>query len=49
MNNDDIYQFIINHSQNYKGKHLSSQPRTSDSVKPLDPKAQFHLVIKALG
>lgn len=40
---------IISHSQNYPGKHQSSQPRTSESLKPLDPKAQFHLVIKSLG
>lgn len=26
-----------------------SQPRTYDSVKPLDPKSQFHLIFKALG
>lgn len=40
---------IISHSQNYPGKHSTSQPRTNPSVKPLDPKSQFHLVIKALG
>ena len=26
-----------------------SQPRTHESVKSLDPKSQFHLIIKALG
>ena len=40
---------IISHGGNYPGKHLSSQPRTSETVKPLDPKSQFHLVIKSLG
>ena len=39
----------MTHPNNYPGKHLSSQPRTSDSFKALDPKAQFHLVIKGLG
>lgn len=40
---------IVTHPNNYPGKHLSSQPRTSDSFKALDPKAQFHLVNKGLG
>jgi hypothetical protein len=26
-----------------------SQARSYESVKPLDPKAQFHLIFKALG
>lgn len=26
-----------------------SQARTFEAVKPLDPKAQFHLIFKALG
>ena len=49
MNNDSIYAWIISHAQNYPGKHQSSQPRTNESVKPLDPKSQFHLVIRSLG
>ena len=40
---------IISHPQNYPGKHLSSQARVNEAVKPLDPKAQFHLVFKSLG
>jgi hypothetical protein len=40
---------IVSHPNNYPGKHLSSQPRTSSSLKNLDPKAQFHLVFKGLG
>jgi hypothetical protein len=40
---------IISHPQNYPGKHQVSQARTNESVKPLDAKSQFHLVIKALG
>ena len=40
---------IITHPGNYPGKHQSSQPRTNEAVKPLDPKSQFHLVIRALG
>lgn len=43
-----IYR-ITSHPQNYPGKHQDSQPRTSEAQKPLDPKAQFHLIIKALG
>jgi hypothetical protein len=57
MNNDDVFtwylQFllyrIVKHPNNYPGKHLQSQPRTYEAAKPLDPKAQFHLIIKALG
>jgi hypothetical protein len=40
---------VINHPQNYPGKHLQSQARTFEGAKPLDPKAQFHLVVKATG
>lgn len=40
---------IVSHPQNYPGRHLMSQPRTDESVKPLDPKSQFHLVFKGLG
>lgn len=40
---------IVNHPQNYPGKHLQSQPRTFEGAKPLDPKAQFHLIIRATG
>lgn len=40
---------IVAHPQNYPGRHLSSQARTFEAVKPLDPKAQFHLIFKALG
>ena len=49
MNNDDVFTWIVKHPNNYPGKHLQSQPRTYEAVKPLDPKAQFHLIIKALG
>ena len=56
MNNDDIFSWyflsqlrILSHPESYPGKHLESQPRTFEAVKPLDPKAQFHLVIKSLG
>ena len=40
---------ILSHAQNYPGKHLVSQARVNEAVKPLDPKAQFHLVFKSLG
>lgn len=40
---------IVSHPQNYPGRHLMSQPRTCESVKPLDPKSQFHLIFKGLG
>jgi len=40
---------IVSKPQNYPGRHLMSQARTFLAVKPLDPKAQFHLIFKALG
>ncbi|CAD8118899.1 unnamed protein product [Paramecium sonneborni] len=46
MNLDDIYNWILSHQNNYPGKHQESQPRTVPSYKPLEPKAQFHIVIK---
>lgn len=39
----------MSHPQNYPGRHLMSQARTFEAVKPLDPKAQFHLIFKGLG
>jgi nucleoid DNA-binding protein len=39
----------VKHPNNYPGKHQASQPRTYEAAKPLDPKAQFHLVIKSMG
>ncbi|CAD8185706.1 unnamed protein product [Paramecium octaurelia] len=47
MNLDDIYNWILSHPQNYPGKQQESQPRTVQSYKPLEPKAQFHIIIKA--
>ncbi|CAD8197342.1 unnamed protein product [Paramecium pentaurelia] len=47
MNLDDIYNWILTHPQNYPGKQQESQPRTVQSYKPLEPKAQFHIIIKA--
>ncbi len=56
MNNDDIFTWyfisnsrIVKHPDNYPGKHLHSQARTYEAAKPLDPKAQFHLILKAMG
>ncbi|KAM3139420.1 Aconitate hydratase mitochondrial [Paramecium bursaria] len=55
MNLDDIFDWILSHQQNYPGKHQESQPRTVQSYKPLEPKAQvfqiyqiqFHIVLKS--
>ncbi|CAD8199326.1 unnamed protein product [Paramecium octaurelia] len=47
MNLDDVYNWILNHKNNYPGKHQESQPRTIQSYKPLEAKAQFHIVIRA--
>lgn len=45
-----VFNFrIVSKPQNYPGRHLMSQARTFEAVKPLDPKAQFHLIFKALG
>jgi hypothetical protein len=32
---------------NYPGKHLESQQRTTLAYKPLEPNAQFHIILKA--
>lgn len=40
---------IVSHPQNYPGKHQESRGRVYEGVKPLDPVAQFHLVIRSLG
>jgi len=47
MNLDDIFTWIINHPNNYSGKHLQPQPRVDESHKPLEPKAQFTIIFKA--
>ncbi|EGR30965.1 hypothetical protein IMG5_120280, partial [Ichthyophthirius multifiliis] len=47
MNLDQIFDYILKKPQNYPGKHLESQPRTNPSYKPLEPKAQFHIIFKA--
>ena len=57
MNLDDVFNWynfeldcrILKHPNNYPGKHQESQPRTIPSYKPLEPKAQFHIVFKATG
>lgn len=49
MNNDAIYDYILQHPGNYPGKHLQSQPRTQTFHKPLESKAQFHIIISALS
>ena len=43
------YYRIVTHPQNYPGRHQESRGRVYESVKPLDPVAQFHLVIRGLG
>lgn len=40
---------IVSHPQNYPGKHQESRGRLYEGVKPLDPVAQFHLMVRALG
>ena len=47
MNIDRIFTWILQHPKNYPGKHLESQPRVKPSYKPLEPKAQFHIIFKA--
>ncbi len=49
MNNDAVFTWILSHPSSYPGKCQKSQARTFEAVKPLDPKAQFHVIIKALG
>ena len=49
MNNDRIFEFILKHPKNYPGKHLVSQARTVACYKPLEPKAQFHIIIDSLS
>jgi len=49
MNIDQIFDWILTHKQNYPGKHQESQPRTIGSMKPLEPKAQFHIIFKSLS
>lgn len=47
MNMDAIFEWILKHPINYPGKHQESQPRTNPAYKPLEPKAQFHIILKA--
>jgi len=49
MDIDQIFSWILAHGKNYPGKHLESQPRTVPSFKPLEPKAQFHVIFKSLS
>jgi hypothetical protein len=56
MTMDDIFTWyerhlyrIINHPNNYSGKHLQPQPRVDESHKPLEPKAQLTIIFKATG
>jgi len=49
MDIDQIFSWILTHQKNYPGKHQESQPRTLPSFKPLEPKAQFHVIFKALS
>lgn len=49
MDFDKIFEYIIAHPKNYPGPHLDSQVRNNEAYKPLEPKAQFHLVLKALS
>mmetsp|Transcript_33508 Transcript_33508/g.39014 ORF Transcript_33508/g.39014 Transcript_33508/m.39014 type:complete len:300 (+) Transcript_33508:36-935(+) len=49
MDVDQIFEWIITHPTNYPGRHLDSQPRTSPTLKPLEPKSQFHIIFKALS
>lgn len=49
MDIDQIFSWILSHQKNYPGKHQTSQPRTIPSVKPLEPKSQFHVIFKALS
>lgn len=49
MSIDQIFSWILSHQKNYPGKHQESQPRTIPSVKPLEPKSQFHVIFKALS
>lgn len=38
----------MKHPQNYPGKHLSPQPRSSSAYKPMEPKAQMHIIVTGL-
>jgi len=40
---------ILSHPKNYPGKHQEPQPRTLQAFKPLEAKAQFHVIFKAVS
>ncbi|KAL4498427.1 hypothetical protein ABPG72_013233 [Tetrahymena utriculariae] len=49
MNLDSVFEWILKQPINYPGKHQDSQPRTNPAYKPLEAKAQFHIIFKATG
>jgi nucleoid DNA-binding protein len=47
MDIEAIITWILSHPSNYPGLHLTPQPRTSQSNKPLEPNSQLQIVWKA--
>ncbi|OMJ81904.1 hypothetical protein SteCoe_17545 [Stentor coeruleus] len=47
MDIENIINYILSHPKDYPGKHLSPQPRSDSSFKPLEPNSQMQLIWKA--
>jgi nucleoid DNA-binding protein len=48
VNIEQIIDWILANGHKYPGKHNQSTQRTSPNLKPLQPKAQFIIIWKAL-
>ncbi|OMJ95451.1 hypothetical protein SteCoe_1219 [Stentor coeruleus] len=47
MDIEAITSWVLSHPQTYPGLHLSPQPRTNSSLKPLEPNSQMQIIWKA--
>merc|ERR1712025_1246381 len=47
MNIEQIIEWILKNGDKYPGKHNASTQRTSPSMKPLQPKAQYLIIWKS--
>ena len=47
MDIEAIISWVLSHPQSYPGLHLSPQPRSNSSFKPLEPNSQMQIIWKA--